>query len=229
MHDLTKRLIKERLAVHEGVLGFNPVNVEQQSSDWHKMRLGVVTASMVSKVLMGKTSAGRLTYMAQLAAEVATGVPKDIGSFKQMQWGNENEPKAIQTYQFETGQLVDRVPFLYSDDMRCGISPDGITGKKGIEIKCPYTSEVHLLTLCEDVIKKEYKWQTNFSMWVSGVDEWDFCSFDPRMRKNMLSRKTVSLSDLDRKTLDDAVPQFISELDKMIVAAGFQWGEQWGD
>jgi exodeoxyribonuclease (lambda-induced) len=224
---LAEKLIQERLAKHAPVFGFDPVNVEQQSYDWFRMRLGVITASQAAKVVMKSNSQTRLSYMAQLVAEIATGEPRENMSNKATEWGNENEPKALETYRFITGRPVDSAPFLLTDDMRCGASPDGLSSDRGIEIKCPLMSENHVMTLCEGNIKKDYQWQVDFSLWVTGLDLWDFGSFDPRMRKNNLHVITVERNDSRMKTLDDAIPQFISELDKMLYSAGFQWGEQW--
>lgn len=230
MSALAEKLLKAHLDTYASTLGFDPRGVEQQSYEWHKMRLGVITGSMVSKVLMGKDTQGRQTYMAQLAAEVATGEPKEFGSFKQTEWGNENEPKAIETYQFITGSAVSRVPFLYAiDNMRCGASPDGVTDDRGVEIKCPYTSEMHLMALTNGFMKKDYQWQVQFSMWVSGLNRWDFCSFDPRMKRNNLHIIECEASEKHQATLSDAIPQFIHEMNQMLEAAGFQWGEQWQD
>lgn len=227
MTALVEKLIAEKLATKQDVLGFDPTTVEQQSYEWHLMRLGVVTGSMIKKVLMGKETQGRKSYMAQLAAEIATGSPKDFGSFKQTEWGNENEPHAAETYRFVTGRELHPVPFLYSDDMRCGVSPDGIGTDRGVEIKCPFTSEVHIMTMCDNFIKTDYHWQVQYSMWVTGLNKWDFCSFDPRMSRNPLHVMEISANDKDQKTLSDAVPQFISELDRMLESIGFSWGEQW--
>lgn len=228
MNALTKKF-EQSLEQHIAVLGFDPRTVEQQSFEWFKLRLGVITASQVSKVVAKAGSLTRQSYMAQLVAEIATGEMKDAFSSKATEWGIENEPRAIETYQFITGRSVERVPFVMSSDMRCGASPDGVTDDRGVEIKCPFASENHIMSLCEGTIKKEYQWQVQFSMWVSGLDRWDFCSFDPRMKRNNLHIIECERSDKMQATLSDAIPQFISEMDKMLFEAGFAWGEQWRD
>lgn len=232
MNALVKQFEKS-LERHIAVLGFDPRDVEQTSFEWFKMRLGVITASQVSKVVSkgrgSSPSATRQAYIAQLVAEIATGEMKDAFSSKATEWGIENEPRAIETYQFITGRAVERVPFVMSPDMRCGASPDGVTEDRGVEIKCPFASENHIMTLCEGNIRSEYVWQVQFSMWVSGLDRWDFCSFDPRMKRNNLHIIECEKTDSHQKTLDDAVPQFISDMDKMLYQAGFRWGEQWQD
>lgn len=226
MNALTKKF-EQSLARHIDVLGFDPRDVEQTSFEWFQMRLGVITASQVSKVVAKTGSQTRINYMAQLVAEIATGEQKDAFSSKATEWGIENEPRAIETYQFITGRPVERVPFVMSEDMRCGASPDGVTDDLGVEIKCPFNSENHVMSLCEGFIKSDYQWQVQYSMWVSGLDRWDFCSFDPRMKRNNLHIIECEKSEKHQKTLDDAVPQFISDMDKMLYQAGFRWGEQW--
>jgi exodeoxyribonuclease (lambda-induced) len=216
-----------RLSTHEARLGFNPVTVEQQTFDWFKMRLGVITASKASILLMKSGSLTRQTYMSELVGEIATGSPVQYGSFKQMEWGNDHEDAAREMYQFITGNAVQQIPFCYGKDMRTGCSPDGITDHgRGAEIKCPWTTAVHIQSLADNVIKKDYIAQIDFSMWVTKLEAWDFCSFDPRMRKNNLHR-IEKVSGPGVKLFDDAVPQFIEEMDRMLAAVGFEFGDQW--
>lgn len=217
-----------RLATHEARLGFNPATVEQQTFDWFKMRLGVITASKAHILLMKSGSLTRQGYMAELVAEIATGAPQEPVSAKAMQWGNDHEPAAREMYQFITGMSVEQLPFAYGDDvMRTGCSPDGIADDgRGVEIKCPFTSKVHVESLANNVIKKDYIAQIDFSMWVTKLKAWDFCSFDPRMRKNNLHR-IEKVSGPGVKLFDDAVPQFIEEMDRMLDAVGFKFGDQW--
>lgn len=221
--------LKQRIDAAESRLGFNPLEVEQGSFDWFKMRLGVITASKAAVLLMKKGSATRRTYMAELAAEVATGAPADQISAKAMEWGNNNEPLARNEYQFVTGRSVEQIPFIYrSDDMRTGCSPDGIDSEGvGLEIKCPFTTKVHIETMADGTIKKDYISQMQFSMWVTGLGAWTFASYDPRMVRRNLHMMTVERDDSAIKLFDDAVPQFILELDQLLQSIGFEFGEQW--
>ncbi|AFM54896.1 exonuclease [Marinomonas phage P12026] len=227
MHNLTERLIREKLAKHSAVLGFDPVQVGQQSEEWFQMRLGTMTASKAKCIVAGATTDTRLTYMAELIAEVATGTHKEMVKAKALDWGNQQEPHAVASYEFLNSTQVDSVPLLYSDDMRCACSPDGVVSDRGLEIKCPLTTEVHIRSITDKKIKSDYLWQIQYSMFVSGLDLWDFGSFDPRMKKKNLHIITVERDDKMQKTLEDAIPQFISDMDKQLSMLGFDFGDQW--
>lgn len=209
-----------RLRHAEERLGFDPCSVEQGSHEWHRMRLGVITASKAKAVVAKAGSQTRRNYMAELAAEIITGQPAEQISAKALEWGNQNEGPAVETYSFITGLHVDKMPFVYGPNMRTGCSPDGITERGGLEIKCPFTSANHILTIADGRIKDEYTWQIQFSLWVSGLPLWTFGSYDPRMRTSNLHTIDVEPSDTHQKALGDAVPQFIHELDQLITLVG---------
>tara|TARA_R110000782_G_C14819187_1_gene413738 strand:- start:12500 stop:13192 length:693 start_codon:yes stop_codon:yes gene_type:complete len=227
MHKLTESLIREKLAKHRVVLGFDPTQVSQQSEEWFKMRLAVMTASKAKCIVAGATTDTRLTYMAELVAEVATGSNRELVRARALEWGNEQEPHAIASYEFLNSTQVDSVPLLYSDDMRCACSPDGLVSDRGLEIKCPLTTEVHIRSITDKKIKSDYLWQIQFSLFVSGLDLWDFGSFDPRMKKKNLHIITVERDEKMQSTFRDAVPQFFSDMDKSLAMLGFKFGDQW--
>jgi hypothetical protein len=171
-------------------------------------------------------------YLYYLAGQVCTGLVCDSTPFKQAEWGHENEPFAREAYEASTMQIVEQCGFIYKDEtMRCGISPDGIIDlKKGLEIKNPFTTEVHIATAIDGKIKPEYVTQCQYSMWVTGFDEWDFCSYDHRMRGDASNRLCIIKVKRDpemMKKFDDKIPAFIGELDKVIAHFGFKFGDQW--
>jgi exodeoxyribonuclease (lambda-induced) len=209
------------------------MQVEQSSDAWLKMRLGVITASCAHDLLPSKTGKGafkqaRQTYMNQLIAEVCTGRGEEINA-KALSWGKENEIAARAAYSFESGEKIQDGGFIYGMDKRVGASPDGIVvGKnKGLELKCPYSSDNHIKFLIEDEIKDEYITQVQWSMWVAGFDEWDFASFDPRMKKNMIKIVTFKRDEEMMKMFSEIVPQFIKEMDAHLEKLGMSFGSQW--
>lgn len=225
-----QRLMAERLDAHKDRLNLDiqPSKIEQGSYDWHKIRLGVITASKAHMILSKSTTQTYQNYLAELCAEIATKAPQDPISSKAIDWGNENEPLAIQTYEFETGRPVQRMAFLFGDDsLRTGCSPDGITELGGLEIKCPFNTQNHILSLTDGRVKKEYQTQVQYSMYVSGLQFWEFGSFDPRMLKNNLHTIGIERDEKTQKLLADAVPQFIHEMDRMLQVCGFEFGDQW--
>ena len=157
--------LRTRLSAFNDTFGFDCVAVDQRSFPWHKMRLGVITASSISGVLAKTGSATRDGAMAELIAEIATGSPGEPVSAKALQHGIDNEPFAIESYSFATGEIVNQIPFVYRDEtMRCGCSPDGVTGKKTIEYKAPWNTRYHIEAIVDGRIKKEYQEQVQFQM-----------------------------------------------------------------
>lgn len=73
---------------------------------------------------------------------------------------------------------------------------------------------------------KDYMAQTQFQMWVMGTNKVDFHSHDPRMLKHTDHTVTVERSELFMKKFDDAIPQFIKEMDAKLERLGFKFGEQ---
>jgi len=223
--------LTETLTSATETLGFNPLEVEQGSYQWFQMRLGVISASNASKLLAKRGSATRDSYLAQLVGEIATGMPQDEINAKAMSWGKENEPKARQAYEFLSMESVSEIPFVYSTEfgMRCGCSPDGVITSKpvGLEIKCPFTTKVHIETLIDSVIKKEYQAQMDFSLLVTGLESWEFCSFDPRMTRMQIHTIPWERNDARLKTMRDAVSEFILDMDRALDSIGFKFGEQW--
>ena len=170
--------LRERLAKFNNLFEVDLCSIEQRSWHWHKMRLGVITASSISGVLA------------------------------------------------KTG-IVNQIPFVYRDEtMRCGCSPDGVTEKKTIECKAPWNTRYHIEAIVDGRIKKEYQEQVQFQMWVCGTESVDFVSFDPRMLKHNFFMTTVERSDTFMKKFDDAIPQFIMEMDAKLERLGFRFGEQ---
>ena len=219
--------LRYRLSRFNETFGFDCVTVEQRSFQWHMMRLGVITASGIDAILAKSGSATRDGYMATLIAEIATGAPAEPVSAKTLQWGIDHEPAAIEAYSFMTGNVVEQIPFVYRDEtMRCGCSPDGVMNDFTLEIKCPYMSRRHIELIVDGRMDKDYMAQTQFQMWVIGTNKVDFHSHDPRMLKHTDHTVTVERSDVFMKKFDEAIPQFIMEMDAKLERLGFKFGEQ---
>lgn len=218
------------------ITGVNVYDLEQGSDEWLISRCGVITASRAHDIIKpgrakGSYSEARKTYMLELIAQVATGRLPEQSQFKQAAWGNENEPLAREAYEARNFACVNTCGLIYKDEsMRCGISPDGIMEDRGLEIKNPFTTQVHLETLLSGVIKPEYLTQCQYSMWVSGLERWDFCSYDFRMRGKPENRLVVIPQYRDLEIMarfDEEIPMFISEMDDRLGRLGFTYGDQW--
>lgn len=200
----------------------------QLSPAWFGAKLGVISASNASKVVAKRDSDTRATYMAQLVAQVCTGVMEEINA-KAIEWGRTHEDAARSHYEFMTGTQLAQLPFVFKDEsFREGCSPDGILpAVKGAEIKCPFNTEHYIKFLCSDKIKPEYEWQYQYTMRILETDSWDFVQYDPRMHVKPMHILTVKRDEEKQKAFDDLVPQFIADMDKMLAKIGVAFGDQW--
>jgi putative phage-type endonuclease len=202
---------------------------EQGSETWHKVKLGVLSASNASKIVAKKDSETRATYMAELVAQVCTGQVEELNN-KFVEWGKIHEPAARSSYEFDNDVKVQQVPFVFMDEnFREGCSPDGLVYelKKGIEVKCPFNAANYIKFFCDDKLKSEYQWQVQYSLRVLGSDSWDVVQYHPQMRKNPLKFLTIERDEEKQKTLADAVPQFLHDMDQLLNKIGLSYGCQW--
>lgn len=207
--------------------GLSIVENEQGSPEWFSAKLGVISASNIKYVLAKKGTDTRNGYIAELVAQVATGEIPELNA-RSLEWGKFQEENARSAYEFAADCKVDQIGFIYGLNRRTGCSPDGIIkGRKGVEIKCPYTSKVHVEFLSMDKIKLDWLYQVQFSMWVTGFETWDFCSFDPRFKKALLKIHTIERDVEMMKRFDEEVASFIFEMDLILRKIGVEFGDQW--
>lgn len=202
--------------------------IDQGSDQWQQLKLGVISASNISKVLAKKGTETRNSYMMELVGQIATREFDEINS-KALDWGKTNEIAARAAYEFEASETVDQVGFIYNLDKRVGCSPDGmIKGKnKGLEIKCPMTAKVHADFLANDKVKSEYVYQVQFSMFVTGFDTWDFCSFHSKFKSNMIKIRTFERDPELMERFANDLGEFIKDMDAILKRLDIPWGSQW--
>lgn len=157
--------------------------MDQGSEEWHDIRRGLVTASVVGKLLTptlkvadNDTSRG---LTAQLVAERITGLTDPTYANDDMVRGIMHEPIAREKYAEVNGVEVAEVGFLIRDDWgySLGASPDGLVGDDGgLEVKCP-RSKSHIRTIIRDEMPAFYMAQVQACLLVSGRQWWDFVSF----------------------------------------------------
>jgi len=156
---------------------------QQGTDEWHKARLGVISASNFDKIMTPalKPSSQANDYENFLTAEWFRQKPRESKKYGFMQYGNDTEPDARDAYEFITGNDTEQVGFVYRDDEKVvGCSPDSLllNMHRGLEIKCPQP-EIHLSYFLNGEIPKAYIAQVQGSMYVTGYDEWDFMSYHP--------------------------------------------------
>lgn len=155
----------------------------QGSEEWHDQRRGMVTASVVGKLVTptlkvadNDTSRG---IIATLVAERITGYTEPSFMNDDMARGVMHEPIARDRYAEVNDVTVEQVGFLVRDDWgyRIGASPDGLVGENGgLEVKCP-RAKTHIRTIVANQVPSHYLAQVQACLLVSGREWWDFVSF----------------------------------------------------
>lgn len=162
-------------------------DLEQRSEEWFAARCGLVTASMVGKLITptlkvadNDTSRGILTT---LAAERLTGHIEETPMTRDMERGVFEEPFA-RDYYVENYAPVKEVGFMvraFGNGVRIGCSPDGLVGDDGgIEIKSRRQKK-HVVTVLSGQVPTENMAQCQTFLLVTGREWIDYCSFSGGM------------------------------------------------
>lgn len=191
--------------------------MSQGTDEWFQARLGRVTASRISDVMMNPKTAGYQNYRAQLVCERLTGNPTETFTSAAMQHGIDTEPQARAFYELETGNDVEQVGFIQHPKLiMAGASPDGLIGDDGgLEIKCPQPA-THIKTLTGSAIDRGYILQMQWGMACTDRAWWDFVSFCPSLPIEMQMHR--QRFDRDAELIEEitaAVTSFLSEVDRL--------------
>lgn len=193
---------------------------DQRSADWFMARLGNATGSrfkdVMAKLKSGAPAKARQDYALELATERITGIVADNFVSTAMKWGTDQEEPARTAYIALTNSWVDETGFIKHNELRAGVSPDGLVDDKGlIEIKCPYNSNNHIATMLEGM-PEDHMPQVQGQMWITGREWNDFCSFDPRMPDHLkLYRQRINRDDGYIQRLETEVRLFLAEVDEI--------------
>lgn len=190
---------------------------EQGSDEWLRARLGVPTASRFSDVLAKGQGITRRKYLLTLAGEAITGDLAESFSNKHMERGQVMEDEARQAYSFARDLDPVSVGFMRRD--RIGASPDSLIGDDGLlEIKTKLPS-LQLEVLERKKLPSEHVAQVQGQLLVSGRQFVDFVSYWPKL--------PIFITRVERdepyiKTLEQALADFVGELDEYINRYGVQ-------
>lgn len=156
--------------------------VEQGTDQWHDLRRGLVTASVVGKLLTptlkvadNDTSRG---ITLTLAAERIAGFTEPTGMTADMFRGQMAEPFARDIYSGHYQHAEEFGFFLREEDgWKLGFSPDGLVGTDGLlEVKSP-RAKTHLRTILAGEVPAHYVAQCQAGLLVTGREWVDFCSY----------------------------------------------------
>ena len=146
---------------------------EQGSDAWLQCRTGKITASRAKdardKLKSGKASGKQTAYAAQVAAERIAGQPVDKAFQNwQMKEGHVQEPLARFAYEALTGNLVEEVGAIATDDDCYLYSPDGLIDDDGLlEVKSLFSPE-RILEIIAGGDPSDFIDQCMFGLWLTG-------------------------------------------------------------
>ncbi|TFD80691.1 hypothetical protein E3T54_02820 [Cryobacterium sp. Sr8] len=156
--------------------------LEQGSPEWLAARCGLVTASVVGKLITptlkvadNDTSRG---VIETLVAQRISHFVEDVFPNADMQRGTDDEPYARDLYSRDYAP-VEQVGFATREfgAHKLGASPDGLVGDDGgIEIKSR-KAKVHLRTILTDTVPAENHAQIQSCLLVFGREWWDYVSY----------------------------------------------------
>jgi putative phage-type endonuclease len=196
------------------------LTTEQRTPEWFAARIGKFTASRASDMMATIKSgeaAARRDLRVQIVCERLTGASQeDTYVNATMQRGVDKEPDAFGAYEALTGHLARQVGFLAHDTLPAGCSPDGVIGEfEGLlECKCPKTA-THLSYLKSKAVPKDYFWQIQHSLWITGAQWCDFVSFDDRLPPGLqVFRVRVQRNEAEINSYELMARAFLSEIDK---------------
>jgi hypothetical protein len=156
----------------------------QGSEEWLAARRGIVTASVVGKLVTSKTvkvanNDDSRGLTALLVAERITGHTHPSFINDDMMRGHAEEPRARDWYSENRQRPVDEVGFLVREEptWTLGFSPDGLVGGTGlIEVKAP-RAKTHLQTILADAVPLHHVAQIQAGLLVTGREWCDFISW----------------------------------------------------
>lgn len=129
-------------------------NHEQGSDEWLAVRKGCITGSRFrdcrDKLKGGQPSKACIAYAMDTARERVGGRAPAKFQNAAMRTGTEQEPLARLAYERRTGNLVEEVGFITTDDGLYGLSPDGLIDDDGVlEIKTMVSSDTLFVAVAD--------------------------------------------------------------------------------
>ena len=211
----------------------------QGTLEWLQARAGNITGSVAYMLMTkprskkdkeeGKLSSTAMSYLKKKAVEIYAGSdynPLDLGASAEMRRGNELEDEAVGQYLLATNRLP--WDFSHPDFVQCGpylgFSPDGLIGDSGmIEVKCPTSKnaifDYWTIKSAEDLkrIKKEYYWQIQYTLLLTGRQWCDFIVYTPQFGdKKSLYYIRIERVEEDIQELHNVLQRAVEEIELLL-------------
>lgn len=198
---------------------FTIIDAPQRSPEWFSARLGRVTGSKASCVLMGEKTAGRADYVMQLALERLTGLAEEPGYVSaEMQRGVDKEPFARMRAEV-SGAFIRETGFVRHDTLMIGTSLDGDEEDFSTiwEFKCPKsTTHVKYLRSAGAALLADYQPQIVHGLYVTGAERAIIASFDDRMPAGLeWVQSEVRAVDLPMTEYQAALQKFLLDVENL--------------
>lgn len=158
-------------------------DLEQGTEEWHALRRGIVTASVVGQLVTRSTikpasNDYSRALTATLVSERITGWTETTYATWEMERGNEDEPRARAHYSEHYAPVVES-GFMIRDDwgFKIGFSPDGLVGDDGLIEAKSRAPKKHLQTILSNEVPLENMAQIQCGLLVSGREWCDYLSY----------------------------------------------------
>lgn len=207
------------MPLRDGCKAFLESEAAQGTDAWHSLRLGVLTGSRCSPVMVDeskKPSEGRKNLLMELVLERIThkSMRREI-STPAMEQGLEREPAAIARFESETFDVTRRVGFVYWVGKYAGCSPDAVLGDYDglVSIKCR-EAKAHYEFMRRGVVDAMARRQMAHELWITGAPTHCYVSYNPDFeRKLQFGMKHYTWEALDVGAYAAAAETFLREVE----------------
>ena len=156
-------------------------DIEQNTDEWLKLRMGKFTASMFHELFAKPTTKEYQNAINKVVFERMTGELTESFSNGWTERGHLLEDEAVEAYELKTFRKIVKVGFVELDEW-VGCSPDGLNGDEGmLQVKCPKFSTLIDYHLSNEV-PKDYAIQMQGELWVTGRKWDDFYVYHPKLK-----------------------------------------------
>ena len=192
---------------------------DQRTDDWHQLRLGRLNGSTAAKMLSQKKPEpeGRRTLREELSFERVFQKPaKSDYMNAAMQWGIDHEQAGLLEYSARTLVPITQVSYVEHESLMAGCSPDGLISDIGaVELKCPQrnTHWRNVQAIHNGVIPVRYHPQLRHTLWVTGRDYIDFCSYHPEFEDLSLGILRFTRKDANLEEYEALAVEFLTGVD----------------